>query len=107
MRVKCSFCNKTHNDRTWRTYFQDGKLVYLCSLSFKPTKEEFIPEYIKEERKENVRGMLQPWREGEASAEFIEAYPKQSKHMFTERERITAKEVWKDIPNHKYWRKTK
>ena len=67
---------------------------------------EFVPESIKKERVENAKSMIQPWREGEPSAEYIEAYPEQAEHMFSYKERLTAKSVWKgDLPS--YWRKTR
>ena len=101
----CSLCKKRHSDSNWRTVY-DKKIIHFCSRYFKPTTSEFVPERIKEDRKANAKSMIQPWRQGEASSEFIEAYPDKAKHMFSERERITAKPVWKDtVPN--YWRKTK
>jgi len=69
------------------------------------TKPEFIPESMKEDRRANEKSMIQPWREGEASAEYIKAYPEQSQKMFSERERMTAKNTWGDIL-HTNWEKT-
>ena len=61
---------------------------------------------MREDRKNNAKSMIQPWREGEASAEFAEAYPKQASKMFSLKERMRAKEVWReDLPTG--WRKTK
>lgn len=102
----CAGCKKKHNSPNWKAFFLDGNLVYVCSKFYKPSRVEHIPQRIKEERKKYVKSMLQPWRSGEASAEFIEAYPKQSKKMFTTKERIKAKNVWDDTPNIKNWRKT-
>lgn len=101
----CSLCNKRHKDTTWRTFYHD-KLFRVCSLYFKPTKAEFVPQSVKDDRDKHAKSTLQAWREGEPSAEFIEAYPERAKKMFTPRERMTAKEVWRgDISSN--WRKSK
>ena len=103
----CDYCQKEHFDTNWRVVYRNNKLLTFCSKYFKPTATEFVPDSVKEERKKYVKSTLQPWRKGEASAEFIEAYPERSKKMFTTKERMMAKEVWKDTPNHNNWRKTK
>lgn len=103
---QCYRCNKRHNDINWQTQILDGVLINICSGHFKPKNPEFVPEYLKKDRDENAKSTLQPWREGYASAEFIEAYPKQAEKMFTLKERMTAKEVWKgDISSS--WRKSR
>ena len=102
----CYYCQTRHDDTTWRSLFINNKLARICSLYFKPGKPEFVPQYIKDDRAKYAKSTLQPWHQGEASAEFIEAYPDKAKHMFTEKERLTAKSVWRgDIS--KDWRKSK
>ena len=103
----CYCCQKKHSDTNWRSLTIDNKTNWICSRWFKTTSVEFVPQSLKDERAKNVKSMLQPWRQGEPSAEFIEAYPKIAKKMFTPKERLTARNVWKDIPNIKNWRKTK
>ena len=103
---KCYLCNKRHSDVNWRTQVINGEVVDICSLHFRPTNHEFIPQRIKDDREKFAKSTLQPWREGNPSAEFIEAYPERAKKMFTVKERLTAKEVWKgEISKH--WRKSK
>lgn len=86
--------------------WEAGRVVHMCNDHFKSVTPEFVPESMREDRKKNSKGMIQPWREGEASAEFIKAYPDQASKMFTLNERMKAKEVWKDtLPS--YWEKTK
>jgi hypothetical protein len=102
----CDYCNLRHEDSNWRTWVENKKVITVCSLYFKPSHPEHVPDSLKEDRKKNAKALIQPWREGEASAEFIEAYPHQAKHMFSLKERMKAKEVWKDdLPSG--WRKTK
>ena len=85
----CVDCQKYHNSFAWK---YDGK-GWHCRK--KPVKYEFTTEQIKSDRKKYKRDLLQPWRSGEPSREFISAYPVQSKKYFTEKERKTAKEVWR------------
>jgi len=104
----CRGCKKTHKDSNWRSTYDDSlkKIISVCSLYFKPSSYEAIPQSVKDERNANAKSMIQPWRQGEASQEFIEAYPKQASKMFTLKERMKAKPVWKDIlPTN--WQKTK
>lgn len=104
----CIRCQKLHDDYQWKGSYDKNikKVVYICSQHYKTTANEFVPDRIVQDRKDNAKSMIQPWREGEASAEYIEAYPEQAKNMFTTRERLTAKNVWKDtIPS--YWRRTR
>jgi hypothetical protein len=102
----CSGCHKRHKDISWRTFVEDNNIVNICSIFFKPINHESVPQRVKDERPKYAKSTLQPFRQGEASAEFIEAYPEVSKKMFTTKERLTAKEVWKnDISPH--WRKSK
>lgn len=51
--------------------------------------------------------MIQPWREGEPSAEYIKAYPESSKKMFSLKERMKAKNVWTGDVLHSNWEKTR
>jgi len=62
-----------------------------------------VPESIKEGRKKYKKELLQPYRQGELSKEYIDAYPHQVKTMIKEgavtRKQVEkAKNVWyKDI----------
>jgi len=103
----CSVCNKKHKATSWRTYAESGRLIHICDKYFKPVSVEHVPQSTKTDREKYAKSLLQPWREGTPSAEFIEAYPKQAAKMFTLKEKLKAKEVWKDSPNHKNWRKSK
>jgi len=55
------------------------------------------PEAMKEESVRYAKDTLQPFRQGEPSREFIEAYPEQSKKLFTKEEIKKAKNVWTDV----------
>jgi len=52
---------------------------------------------IREDREKHAIDIIQPWRGGQASKEFIKAYPHEAKKMFTEKERKAAKNVWRDL----------
>ena len=54
-----------------------------------------------QQRKEHRTALLQPWRQGEISKEFLDAYPDQKRSMIkdgviTEKQAQNAKEVWSD-----------
>jgi hypothetical protein len=55
---------------------------------------EFVPDRIKHDRQKFAKDLLQPWRAGEPSREFINAYPEKAKKMFTNQELRRAKYVW-------------
>ncbi len=56
---------------------------------------EFTSSEIKASRREFAKDIIQPRKGDEPSKEFIEAYPKRAKAMFTEREIKKAVNVWK------------
>lgn len=62
---------------------------------------EFVPEHIKEERKEFKDQTIQPFRNGSVSREYLELYG--DKHIKASDEEIkNAKYVWNDL---EYYRK--
>lgn len=67
---------------------------------------EFVPNKMKVDREKHWNDIVQPFRGGEASKEFMEAYPSKAKKMFTETERKKAKHVWKDLPGWQHRAKT-
>lgn len=99
-----SFCvghHKKHEHFSWKfqDYDIDGqhKTGWFCGDFFKPTSKEWVPQRIKDDRNKYFKDLIQPWREGKPSREFIDTYPEKSKTMFTEKEKKTAKNVWRDI----------
>lgn len=99
--ILCGSCNKNpapiHN--------QYGPLhCKSCNQKDKrsPLKrgKEYIPDYIKEDRKANLPDTIQSRRDGEPSKEFIETYPEQAKKTFTNEEMKKAKRVWTDLPSY-------
>ena len=108
MIMMCHGCHKRHNDFSWKSYWEGTSLITICSQFFKPSPpKEYIPERVKEERQEYAKSLLQPWRSGEPSKEFIEAYPQRAEKLFSVKERKNAKNVWSDVPGVKHWEKTK
>ena len=106
MKEFCYFCDKKHDDYNWRNIDIGGASRWICSLWFKPRKVDFSSQKVKNDRDKYAKSLIQPFREGEASSEFIEAYPERAKKMFTPKERLKAREVWKGDINP-YWRKSK
>lgn len=98
---KCVGCGFVHEDFNWkfRSYEveEERKLGYFCRKWFKSVKIDWVPERIKKDRVKYAGDIVQPFRGGEPSKEFIERYPEKAKKMFTAKERKGAKNVWKDI----------
>ncbi len=92
MKSYCGGCSKIHEDTNWK--LQEGKFGWFCSLWFKPTQKEWVPQRVKDERKQFASDIVQPWRSGEPSLEFISAHPKQAKKLFTPKEIKKARRVW-------------
>lgn len=107
MREPCVLCHRLHDSQNWK-YAQyesvDGmRYGWFCEKWFKPSSIEFIPDRIKEDRKSHAKSMLQPWRGGVASSEYIKAFGTKN---FTKEEVRKAKPVWKEIlPSN--WEKSK
>ncbi len=58
---------------------------------------ELTTNAIKEERGSYGKSIIQPYRSGEVSKEFVDTFPNKAKTMFTEKERTSAKPVWTDL----------
>jgi hypothetical protein len=95
----CILCRKKHDALNWRfaslSNVEEVKWGWFCDKWFKPPQHEWVPQRIKEDRKKFSKDILQPYRAGEASREFIEAYPERAKKTFTKKELRNAKNVWK------------
>jgi hypothetical protein len=104
----CVLCHRLHKSSNWKYSEYEtisGKFYgWFCEKWFRisPAREA-VPQRITEERNKYAKSMLQPYREGTLSQEFVEAYgtkhldPKEVKH---------AKRVWKDtLPSN--WQRSK
>lgn len=66
--------------------------------------EDPLPYDMREQRKQYAKELLQPYRGGEFSQEYRDAYPKQAKEMvkagvITQEQHDKARPVWKgDVP---------
>lgn len=77
-----------------------GAIVYGKKCREKLDKEsqpfgpaiEMIPESMRQERYKYKKDIVQPYREGEPSLEYAEAYPEKAAKMFKGQ---TPKYVWK------------
>jgi hypothetical protein len=104
MTTFCTACNKEHEDVGWRftsyTIEQDGQEIkksgWFCETSSgrKVSYPEFVPNRIKEDRKKYAKDLIQPFRDGVMSQEFIDAYPQQAK-KYPKDLVSKAKNVWK------------
>jgi len=73
-----------------------------CELWFKKSKaHEFSTDGIREGRKKYEKHLLQPYRAGEFSKEYRDAYPEVSRKMvksgsITKEQHDSAKDVWRE-----------
>jgi len=111
MKAFCIGCQKEHEGFNWK--FKDyvdekGKREsgWFCRRYFKPTEYEWVPERIKEERKEYFNSIVQPYRHGELSREYIEANGTRGIKATPEEVR-KSRYVWKDLPNWRNRQKSK
>ena len=91
MKTYCLTHQNKHDYHSWR-FTEEG---WSCSDNIR--YPEFVPQKMKDERVQYARDILQPYRGTDPSKEFMKAYPKQSKKMFTDKQRKSAKNVWLDI----------
>lgn len=90
--MNCAGCGKKHNDKSWK--FVSGK--WYCTKHHRPNKmSEFMPEKVKDDRREYFNSIVQPWRGDDLSKEYIEAHGTEGINV-TKEEMSKAKDVWKD-----------
>jgi len=84
-----------------------GEWCSECS-SWQSANPEFVPESIKDDRRKYLKDIVQPFRNGELSKEFVESNPKEAKRYASDKEISKAKYVWKDLPSweHHYGKRS-
>ena len=101
--MDCLGCGRRHKRTTNIRHMpnkETGIHGWHCDKWFGVQKNfEFVPERIKESRKEYEKELLQPYRQGEFSKEYRDAYPKIAKDMvkegvITQKQHDNAKKVW-------------
>lgn len=102
--IYCMGCEKEHDRTPVIRHMKDRKTGthgWFCDKWFAEGKPpEFIPDSIKQGRKEHHDALLQPYREGQFSKEYRDAYPDISKKMveagaITKEQHDNARPVWK------------
>lgn len=69
---------------------------WICNKHFKSTSPEFVPDRIVQDRKKYAKSLLTPYRGGELSKEFVDAYGAKAANATPEEAR-KARNVWKDM----------
>ena len=102
--ILCPKCNKPTDN-----FLPIGGINLACDCSKchqlrKPLGKPFdwSPSHIKEGRKEHKKALLQPYRQGDISKEYLDAYPEQARGMvkegiITQKQANKAKNVWKGV----------
>lgn len=104
--ILCDKCGKNkalfewyEPSKVWHRVMCDSctKIVANLRVNRGGVYPEFVPESMKEKRKEYFNSMLQPTRGETISKEFVEAYPEKAHKIFKGEER-NAQYVFSDIP---------
>lgn len=91
----CSICKQDKKDTSW--LYSALRNGWICSSHFmESSKPEFVPERIRDDRREYFHTVVQPFRGGELSREYIENYGTKGINV-TEKQMKKAKYVWKDL----------
>ena len=92
----CEGHKKEHEDKSWK--FKDGG--WYCTKYHTPSRlSEFMPSYVKDDRKEYFNSTLQPFRDGKVSKEYLDAHGTQGIDV-TDKEARNAKDEWKDLKGY-------
>ena len=99
MKKYCYNCGEEKEHRNWRyKSIEDEhgvvKDVYICGDHFKPTKAEFLPERVREDRRVYAKDLIQPFRDNTLSKEYVDTYGTSNLDV-TDKEVRNAKNVWK------------
>ena len=95
--MKCPRCNKNKAIIDPKFGITWCKECRKRKSDLSGVRVEMVPEYIKSDRKENFNSIVQPWRSGEPSREFIEAHPEAARKTYTPQEMKRAKYCWRDL----------
>jgi hypothetical protein len=101
MKELCVLCHKIHDAFNWKygeyETVEGLRWGWFCDKWFKPSHPEFVPQRIKDDRVTNFNSLMQPFRGGELSKEYVEKYGTKRLKV-TPEEVKKAKHVWKDLP---------
>lgn len=96
----CDVCKKdkpnVRMSNVWGKEWADKWVCENCG-NYKSEAVEFSTSEMTEQRQEYFNSILQPYRGGEVSKEFIEAHPKKAKKMFTKEQIKNSKYIWSDL----------
>lgn len=100
MREMCVLCHRNHESSNWKygeyVTVEGKKWGWFCGKYFKSSTPEFVPQRIKDDRKANAKSLLQPWRNGELSREYLDTYGN-GRIKATDKEIKSAKKTWSDV----------
>lgn len=107
--MKCTVCliNQANNHPIYGQMPCNDCNLKRSTNSLPNHQIEFTSQSVKDQRREYASSIVQPWRSGEPSREFIETQPHKAKQYYTPKEMKKAKNVWSDIHKGVEVRKTK
>lgn len=95
--MKCLSCNTNEAKKTQFGYSPCKECQHRMRLKIHKTEPlEFIPDSMKEERKRFRKDILQPFRAGQLSKEYVDTWG--TKHLKVSKEEVkNAKPVWQEL----------
>lgn len=95
--MKCLSCNTNDAQKTQFGYSPCAACAQRMRSKVRKTEPlEFVTENIKEERKRFAKDILQPFRAGELSKEYVEKWG--TKHLKVTPEEVKkSKNVWSEL----------
>lgn len=111
LKIECMWERHTGILKTWNRvaeYTSAGQpgyyVIFECprcharmDVHFSTGYPEMVPERVKEDRRAHFKSLIQPYRNGQLSREYVEAYGTKGIRA-TKDEVRRSKYVWQDIP---------
>ncbi|HEC66390.1 MAG TPA: hypothetical protein ENI23_13975 [bacterium] len=90
--IYCIHHQRVHESMGWSHKKWDGENdAWGCNDSVK--YPEFVPDGLKQDRKEHAKDMIQPRRGGEPNPEFIKHYPQHAEKHYNSQELAQVKKT--------------
>jgi len=95
MKELCVLCHKIHEAFNWKygeyETVEGLRWGWFCDKWYKPSHPEFVPQRIKDDRNKYAKSIMQPYRQGVASQEYIDTY---GTKRINPKDVKKAKKVW-------------
>ena len=99
----CKGHEKEHEDKSWK--FIEGN--WYCTKYHRPSRlSEFMPANVTDDRQEYFNSIVQPYRDGKLSKEYLDAHGTKGIEA-SDKEIREAKPLWRDLKGYNTRKKSK